>query len=117
MSTADPAPPPPPKKDDPKIGAIRTAILKAEASMRFEGPLPPPALLAKYDEIHPGLANRLVCMAESEAQHRHEMEKTVLNADIAENKRERSEARCGQLCGLVITLAGLAVGLHGDEWT
>lgn len=41
---------------------------------QFRGPLPTPALLAQYEQVHPGLAERIVRMAESEQQHRHQLE-------------------------------------------
>lgn len=47
----------------------------------FSGPLPPPAILKQYDEIEPGLANRIVCMAEKEQEHRHGCENKCVKAD------------------------------------
>ena len=47
----------------------------------FSGPLPPPAILKQYDEIEPGLANRIVCMAEKEQEHRHGCENKCAKAD------------------------------------
>ena len=38
------------------------------------GPLPPARQLAEYNEVLPGLADRIVRMAELEQQHRHEVE-------------------------------------------
>ncbi len=32
----------------------------------FRGPLPPPAVLREYDQISPGLAEKIIGMAESE---------------------------------------------------
>lgn len=37
----------------------------------YTGPIPQPQALAEYEHIHPGLANRLVTMAENEQAHRH----------------------------------------------
>lgn len=47
----------------------------------FSGPLPPPAILKQYDEIEPGLANRIVCMAEKEQDHRHVCDSKCVKAD------------------------------------
>jgi uncharacterized membrane protein len=41
----------------------------------FSGPLPRPEDLAKYNEIVPGAAERILSMAEKEMQHRQEIEK------------------------------------------
>lgn len=37
----------------------------------FRGPLPPPSTLAQYEETLPGSAERLMTMAEVQAEHRH----------------------------------------------
>ena len=47
------------------------------AEQYYSGPIPSPENLAKYDEIHPGLAERIIQMAESESIHRREIEKRM----------------------------------------
>lgn len=47
----------------------------------FRGPLPPPDILKQYDEVDRGLANRIVCMAEKEQEHRHGRENKCIRAD------------------------------------
>ena len=42
------------------------------ASVAFSGPLPPPEILKKYDEIIPNGAERLMRMAEREQEMEHE---------------------------------------------
>ena len=92
-------------------------LASIEAS--YSGPIPPPRMLAQYDQITPGLASRLVAHAESEAQHRREMERLIIDAQIEDRKHYYREARCGQICALIITLAALATGsytaLNGHE--
>lgn len=44
--------------------------IEVQEVSRFTGPIPPPDLLAEYDQILPGLAERIVTMAEGEANHR-----------------------------------------------
>ena len=94
----------------------QTMIMRAEG---FSGPLPPPEILANYDRIQPGLADRLVKLAESEADDRRSMEKTALNAQVADARQVNNEARCGQICALAITLVSLGVGgytaINGHE--
>ena len=41
----------------------------------YSGPLPRPDDLAKYDQIVPGAAERIIKMAEAEMLHRHENDK------------------------------------------
>jgi uncharacterized membrane protein len=41
------------------------------ASARFSGPLPPPAILAQYNNAVPNAAERILKMAEKEQSHAH----------------------------------------------
>ena len=66
----------------------------------YTGPLPPPDILLKYNEIEPGLVDRIVKMAENQAQHRHGLESSVIL------ERSRSE-RLGQRFGFIIALVAL----------
>lgn len=40
----------------------------------FSGPLPPPEVLARYNDALPGGAERIVALAEQQAKHRRKME-------------------------------------------
>jgi len=73
-----------------------------EVSQSFSGPLPPPEILRKFDEVVPGAAERIIKMAEDQSIHRKELEKKVIDSDIARSK-------WGQILGFVIAIAGLAV--------
>lgn len=79
----------------------------------FCGPLPPPGLLAEYERVTPGLADRIVAMAESESTHRRGMEEKIVSGSF-------SEARLGQVFALVICIVTITVGaytaLNGKEW-
>ena len=44
----------------------------------YIGPIPPPEMLAKYNEIDPGFAGRIMNMAEGEQSHRHKTEKGMI---------------------------------------
>ena len=46
------------------------AILAAVEISRFSGPLPHPEDLAKYEQVLPGAADRIISMAEQQAAHR-----------------------------------------------
>jgi hypothetical protein len=63
----------------PDVSEHRTAEGRSPArpitsiiSAHWSGPLPPPAELEKIDQIIPGGADRLLCMAEKEQTHRFE---------------------------------------------
>ncbi len=47
----------------------------------FSGPLPPPEILKGYETILPGAAERILSMAENQANHRQIMEQKFLNAN------------------------------------
>jgi uncharacterized membrane protein len=63
----------------------------AEIRAIFTGPIPPPEMIGAYESALPGLANRIMMMAESEGQHRHAQEQKALDAEI-ETKRQALNA-------------------------
>lgn len=62
----------------------------------FQGPLPPPSMLAQYEEILPGAAERILVLLESETAHRHGVELQCVNAEIDSQKSISDEAKRGQ---------------------
>ncbi|MBU6321274.1 MAG: DUF2335 domain-containing protein [Patescibacteria group bacterium] len=68
------------------------------------GPLPAPEDLARYEQVLPGLADRIMAMAESQAKHRQSLESRVIWFD-------GTRATLGLLFGLVIALAGVIGGV------
>lgn len=71
----------------------------------FVGPLPHPELLAGYDRACPGSAERIVAMAEKQADHRRSLEHLVLAANI------RTEHR-GQLLAFSVTVLVCGGGIY-----
>jgi hypothetical protein len=53
---------------------------------RFSGPLPHPEDLAKYEQVLPGSADRIISMAEQQAEHRRNLEKSVILSNVALQK-------------------------------
>ena len=51
--------------------------------MRWEGPLPPPAALAAFEQIQPGLADRITAMAEKEQAHRQSIQRMAMLGEVA----------------------------------
>jgi uncharacterized membrane protein len=78
--------------------------VSAVASYSFSGPLPPPELLAKYNDVIPNGAERIMAMAEEQAHHRQALEKIVVGGNV------QSETR-GQWMGLVICLVVVLGGI------
>lgn len=109
---------------DPNVPSVghKTAVsnnhlLLTQKHELFHGPLPHPDILAAYEKIQPGFADRIVAMAEAEAIHRRASEEKALTADIEFNRKMFSEARLGQIfafmIGLSAILAGAYAGING----
>jgi uncharacterized membrane protein len=89
-----------------------------KVSAAFSGPLPPPSLLAQYDEIVPGAAERIIKAFEAEVAHRHEMERSLVDAETKVYKSTITEIRTGQALAFVLSLFFLAAGtflVHGGK--
>ncbi len=86
--------------------------------MSYQGPIPHHDALASYEAITPGLADRIVAMAERESSHRHDVDK--IHADLT-----RSQISCekeansdnttlnkrAQIFALLIAILGVGGGL------
>jgi uncharacterized membrane protein len=71
----------------------------------FSGPLPPPEMLRQYNEIAPGMAERIVAMAEEQSSHRRTLEKKVVFGN-------ELRAHIGQWMAFAISLAGIGAGVY-----
>ena len=78
---------------------------ETQETTAFAGPIPHPQTLAEYDEISPGFANRIIAMAESEAEHRHKLQEKVVRSQIW-------EIRLGQIFALLIASFTMATGAY-----
>jgi len=77
-----------PKRGPPlALAQQQKQILRGEARYHFSGPLPPPEILAKYNDIIPNAADRLISMVEKQEIHRQSLEKTVIDSDVQQSKR------------------------------
>lgn len=76
----------------------------------FRGPLPPPEVLQRYDQITPGLADRIVRMAEKNQDHRHNLENTVIPSRV---KLEQRGQIIGALLGIAMIISGTAIVATG----
>lgn len=92
------------QKDIQPQNAPKAIVAQVKASAIFTGPLPPPQILAQYEQITPGFANRVMTFAEEQQRHRIELESQVIPETINVNKR-------GQIFAFIITiLAIIAMG-------
>lgn len=79
-----------------------TRIVHQVVSASFQGPLPPPSYLERYEQICPGAAERIIRCMEREQEHRHTWERRALSG-------ERWYSMTGLVAGWTTALA-LAAG-------
>ena len=81
---------------------IQNPIAKVE---HFSGPLPHPDILAKYESVVPGAAERIIKRFEIQSDHRQNLENMVVKADIL-------KSNLGLLFGFIITMTAIIGGLY-----
>jgi uncharacterized membrane protein len=79
----------------------------------FRGPLPNPAILQAYEKIIPGCAERIIKMAENQADHRIHIENTVIEGDT---KRANRGLYCGAFISFIALLLSGFLIYTGHDW-
>lgn len=92
--------------------AGKKPLLRAARSELFLGPIPPPDLLAKYDKIIPNGADRILRLAEQQQNHRHYLEKTVIESDV---RRSNKGLLLGFCLVLVLGVGGIYLASQGQS--
>lgn len=86
----------------------------------FSGPIPPPGILDKYNQILPGAADRILSMAEKEQGHRQKMQEKLVDAQVTDINQERSERKLGQIfgfsIGVISIISGSVTAILGSPW-
>lgn len=77
------------------------AALEVTTATAFVGPIPPPDLLAQYEQTLPGLADRLVLIAERESEHRRGLQRRAIRL-----------SEMGLAAGFTIAMTALCGGLY-----
>lgn len=95
-------------KEDP-AARPRSILLTRSA---FIGPMPPPDLIAAYEEIHPGAAAFFFTSTERQALHRQALEAKVIHASV---QNERVGMWLGFVLALVMTLCGTFLIHEGKD--
>lgn len=95
----------------PDVQTEAQTQLIAAKSETFEGPLPHPDILARYENILPGIADRIVRMAEAEQNARHSAidqdaknKSTLVDIAAKESAGALEAQKKGQNIGLAISL-------------
>jgi uncharacterized membrane protein len=100
------------KDVDPKTVATIAAVVQAQIS-QFISPLPDPNVLARYNEIVPGSAERIIKMTEEQSAHRQRLENKTVTGQTVESNR-------GQWIAAVISVLFLVgsvwVTREGHDW-
>lgn len=92
------------KEDPDKRDKARLLLARLEYSSTYQGPLPPPWVLAEYDKILPGCAERMIARFEKQSDHRMHLEKFTIEGD-------GRRSNWGMVCGTIVALAFLASGV------
>ena len=87
-----------------EVSNFAQEILVAEQEL-FLGPLPHPKHLAEYKEISPDVPERIMQMAEDQAEHRRKLESAIVESNL------KLEAR-GQVFGFVIAIIAVIGGIY-----
>jgi uncharacterized membrane protein len=82
------------------------------AEATFSGPLPPPDILRRYDEVVPGAAERILVMAEQQARHRRNLERTVVEGG---SRRANLGLWLGFILSIVVLALSAALIVNGYE--
>lgn len=99
------------KNNSPKPHSENGVVVHQSTMQSFSGPLPPPEILRKFDEVVPGAAERIIKMAEEQSAHRRDLEKKVIESDV-------NRSKWGQILGFAIAITGLAasalIAIYGN---
>ncbi|HEV2970920.1 MAG TPA: DUF2335 domain-containing protein [Pirellulales bacterium] len=71
----------PEELDNEQLAATIEELVSVEISSVFQGPLPPPWMLAEYEKACPGLSRKIIERADKEQDFRHEMIREQVSQD------------------------------------
>ena len=78
----------------------------------FSGPIPPPSYLARYNDVVPNGADRIISMAERQSSHRESMERDVVDGNLRSQSRGQTQAF---ILALVVILGGIYIMATGKS--
>lgn len=92
----------------------RSAVRQIIQATSHSGWLPPPSVLAEYNSVVPGLAERIIRMPEREQEHRHR----VVEGHAQEDTRLKRRGQLFALASVVmlLSLAALLAFLGEPAW-
>lgn len=115
----------------PKSHNTQPSLQVLAQQTQYQGPIPHPEDLARYEAIIIGSAERILSMAENESRHRQAQENARLNADVAAQQKQIEIAKLqtkavfrsdmlGQMLGAAVSFASIAgcvyLAIAGQPW-
>lgn len=95
------------------LSSLSTTLTICSHESFHSGPLPDPNTLGKYNDVIPNGADRIMKMAENQANHRIGIETRVI-------KSQSIQSVIGQIFGLLIGICGIFAGTYlasvGQSW-
>ncbi len=91
---------------------VRQLTITATAEeRRISGPIPPPDILAEYERVVPGAADRILTMAEGQQKHRHQLENKVTDHNIDRTNRGQ---KLTFVLSLVVFIGAVIIAVFGN---
>ena len=84
---------------------------REEAAVQYQGPLPIPQHLQQYEQVLPGAAERILAMAESQKEHRQDLERLAVRTGARDSLLGLI---FGFLIGVLGICGGVFLGYHGQ---
>ena len=102
-----------PTISEEKKEEIREAFIISITSITrtFSGPLPHPEILNEYNQVLPSAAERIIAMAERQAEHRMGLEKIAIPSQIDQSKRGQT---FGFILVIIALIASVILGIYGQ---
>lgn len=95
-----------------QVERLESQLVQIRAGAFFSGPLPPPDVLRGYEDACPGAAERILAMAEKQADHRRAME---TRNQTQGGRREW----LGMILGFLVAMSAIGGGVylirHGSQ--
>ena len=79
--------------EEKRSTALRKLSLTRVNTESYAGPLPHPQILAGYNQVIPGSADRIIQQAEDQAKHRQRVESMLAEQGVKQEKRETQAYR------------------------
>lgn len=91
------------KESEPELSnpeQVRRVVAEVIQS-EFSGPIPPPNIIAGYEDVVPGSADRIIAMAENQAKHRQSVE-------LFEVRTEARDSLLGIIFAFILGVGSIA---------